>query len=150
MTQALRPRPPRNRDNDFYFEALEDGNLAIQQCDGCHELRHPPVPMCPTCHSLEWHPEHMSGRGTVFSFVVLHHPVVPPFEPGYIVAVIELDEGPRVVMNLEDIAKEDVEIGMPVEITPERMDEGLVLPVARALVPALAFAHASPQQEEAL
>lgn len=143
MSEALRPRPPINRDNAFFFEALADGRLEIQQCDDCNELRHPPVPMCPHCHSLNWHGEEMSGRGSVFSYVVLHHPVVPPFEPGYIVAVVELEEGPRIVMNLEGVAREDVAIGMPVTITPERMDDSLVRPVARPAADELVGAGAS-------
>lgn len=131
-SQALRPRPAINLDNAFFFEALnERGELAIQNCDDCNELRHPPVPMCPECHSVHWSPKAMSGKGTIHSYVVLYHPVVPPFEPGYVVAVIELDEGPRVVMNLEDIEREDIRIGLPVNITAERMDAELVLPVAR-------------------
>ncbi|WP_320537076.1 Zn-ribbon domain-containing OB-fold protein [Pseudarthrobacter sp. IC2-21] len=131
-TQALRPRPAINLDNSFFFESLtERGELSIQQCGECEELRHPPVPMCPECHSVHWAPKAMSLSGTLHSYVVMYHPIVPPFEPGYIVAVIELAEGPRVVMNLEGIQREDVQIGMPVAITIERMDETLVLPVAR-------------------
>ena len=146
MTKAFRPRPPINLDNAFFFEALNEGTVAIQQCDSCNELRHPPVAMCPNCHSLEWHAEEMTGLGTVFSFVVLHHPVMPPFEPGYIVAVIELEEGPRVVMNLEGIDKELVEIGMPVKVTPERMDDELVLPVARPLGAVVVEVEVSEQE----
>ncbi|MGP5163118.1 Zn-ribbon domain-containing OB-fold protein [Arthrobacter rhombi] len=131
MTKALRPRPAINKDNEFFFASLHDGDLTIQQCGGCEELRHPPVPMCPQCHSLDWSPAVMSGRGTVFSYVVMHHPIVPPFEAGYLVAVIELEEGPRVVMNLEGVEPEQVGIGMPVIVTAEKMDEDLVLPVAR-------------------
>ncbi|MCF8609274.1 OB-fold domain-containing protein [Gordonia sp. HY285] len=138
MTDALRPRPSVNLDNGFVFEALNDGRLVIQKCDGCAELRHPPVPMCPSCHSLDWHGEEMSGRGTLFSYVVLHHPVVPPFRPGYVVALVELEEGARVVMPLEDVARDDIEIGMALSVAPERMDDELTLPVARvrAEVPA--------------
>ena len=131
MAEALRPRPPINRDNAFYFEGIDAGELRVQQCRKCEQLRHPPVPICPTCHCLEWDASPMSGRGTVFSYVVLHHPIVPPFEPGYVVAVVELDEGPRIVMNLEGVPREEIRIGMPVVVTTERMDESLVLPVAR-------------------
>lgn len=131
MTEILRPRPAINRDNAFFFESLDNGELTIQQCGSCDELRHPPVPMCPTCHSLEWSPTVMSGKGVVFSHVVVHHPIVPPFEAGYVVGLIELEEGPRVIMNIEGIEADDIEIGMPVTVTPERMDEGLVLPIAR-------------------
>lgn len=130
--QVLRPRPAINLDNAFFFESLnERGELSIQQCGECEQLRHPPVPMCPDCNSIHWAPKVMAGSGTVHSYVVLYHPIVPPFEPGYIVAVIELEEGPRVVMNLEGVDRADVQIGMPVTITAERMDENLVLPVAR-------------------
>lgn len=129
--QVLRPHPAINLDNAFFFESLnERGELSIQQCDECEELRHPPVPMCPDCNSLRWSPKVMGGHGIVYSYVVLYHPIVPPFEPGYMVAVIELGEGPRVVMNLEGIDREDVQIGMPVAITAKRMDKDLVLPVA--------------------
>ena len=132
LPQALRPRPAINLDNAFFFESLtQRGELSIQQCGECEELRHPPVPMCPQCNSVHWAPKAMALHGVVHSYVVLYHPIVPPFEPGYVVAVIELDEGPRVVMNLEGIEREDVKIGMEVNITVERMDEDLVLPVAR-------------------
>lgn len=131
MSQAVRPRPPINRDNAFFFEGIDRGELLVQKCDSCNELRHPPVPMCPTCHSLEWTGAPMSGRGSVFSYVVLHHPVVPPFEPGYIVALVELEEGPRIVMNLEGVEAADVTVGMPVTVTTENVDPELVLPVAR-------------------
>lgn len=131
-SQALRPRPAINLDNAFFFEALNEcGELTIQNCDDCNELRHPPVPMCPECHSVHWSPKTMSGKGIIHSYVVLYHPIVPPFEPGYVVAVIELDEGPRVVMNLEDVEREDIKIGLAVDVTAERMDAELVLPVAR-------------------
>lgn len=130
--RALRPRPAINLDNAFFFESLtERGELSIQQCSDCEELRHPPVPMCPDCNSTHWAPKAMKPRGIVHSYVVLYHPIVPPFEPGYVVAVVELEQGPRVVMNLEGVEREDVKIGMPVDITIERMDADLVLPVAR-------------------
>ena len=131
MAEALRPRPPINLDNAFYYEALNEGELRIQRCTQCEELRHPPVPMCPSCHCLKWEAAPVSGRGTVFSYVVLHHPIVPPFEPGYVVAVVELEEGPRVVMDLAGIPADQIRVGMPVRVTPERMDDALVLPVAR-------------------
>ncbi|PRB70399.1 OB-fold domain-containing protein [Arthrobacter sp. MYb213] len=130
---AVRPRPAINFDNKFYFDALNQGELAIQKCLECSQLRHPPTPMCPSCHCLDWRPGVMSGRGEVFSFVVMHHPIVPPFEAGYVVAVIELEEGPRVVMNIEGIKAEQVVVGMPVLVSAERMDEDLVLPVARPI-----------------
>lgn len=130
MGEALRPRPPINGDNQFFFDELNAGRISVQCCDSCQELRQPPVPMCPLCHSLEWSPRHMSGQGELISYVVMHHPVRPPFEDGYIVALVELVEGPRLVMNLEGIEEGDVEIGMKVEVTVRAVEDALALPVA--------------------
>lgn len=130
MSEALRPRPPINGDNKFFFDELKSGRISIQGCDSCHELRHPPVPMCPQCHSLDWSPRQMSGQGELISYVVMHHPVRPPFQDGYIVALVELVEGPRLVMNLEGIEEDNVEIGMKVDVTARAVDDQLTLPVA--------------------
>lgn len=130
MIDALRPRPPINGDNRFFYDELKAGRVSVQGCSSCEELRHPPVPMCPSCHSLDWSPRQMSGEGELISYVVMHHPIVPPFQDGYIVALIELTEGPRLVMNLEGIAEDDIEIGMKVEVTAHAVDDELTLPMA--------------------
>ncbi len=72
--------------------------------------------MCPACNSLDWDTVESSGRGTVYSYVMPQHPPMPFMEYPYIVALIELDEGVRLVSNLCDIAPGDVEVGMPVEV----------------------------------
>ncbi|NKY33289.1 hypothetical protein HGA13_09430 [Nocardia speluncae] len=130
MSEALRPRPPVNRDNAFFFDELNAGRISVQCCDSCAELRHPPVPMCPACHSLAWSARTMSGAGELISFVVMHHPVRPPFQDGYIVALVELAEGPRLVMNLEEIEEDHIEIGMKIHVAVRAVDAELVLPVA--------------------
>ncbi|MEL7208434.1 MAG: MaoC family dehydratase N-terminal domain-containing protein [Actinomycetota bacterium] len=72
-----RPRPSINRDNAFWFEGVKDHRLLIQRCQGCGELRHPPGPACPACGSMDWDTVEATGRGTVYSFTVNHHPKVP-------------------------------------------------------------------------
>ena len=72
--------------------------------------------MCPACNSLDWDTVQSSGRGTVYSYVMPQHPPMPFMEYPYIVALIELDEGVRLVSNLCGIAPGDVEVGMPVEV----------------------------------
>lgn len=130
MSSAVRPRPPINGDNQFFYEELKTGRVSVQECNSCNELRHPPVPMCPQCHSLEWSSRQMSGRGELISYVVMHHPVLPPFQDGYIVALVELAEGPRLVMNLEGIEEDDIKIGMSVDVTAHPVDDELALPIA--------------------
>jgi uncharacterized protein len=90
-------------------------------------LRHPPRPMCPSCNTLEWDTVEASGRGELLSFVLPRHPPMPFMDEGYIVALVELDEGTRLLSNLCDVAPEEASIGMPVEVFYAEFDGGLVL-----------------------
>lgn len=128
---ALRPRPAVNRDNAFFFEGATKHRLLIQRCAGCSVLRHPPGPCCPECQSLEWDTVEASGRGHVYSFVVNHHPRHPAFDSPYLVAVVELAEGTRLITGLTGVAPEDVTIGMPVVLDWLDADPELTLPVFR-------------------
>lgn len=107
--------PTMTPDTQFFWDALKQGQLLIQRCRGCQRLRHPPRPMCPHCNSLAWDTLESRGRGTVHSFVLPRHPPWPWFEGTYIVALIDLDEGVRIVSNLTDIDPAEVTIGMPVQ-----------------------------------
>ncbi|TQS25018.1 bifunctional MaoC family dehydratase N-terminal/OB-fold nucleic acid binding domain-containing protein [Microbispora sp. KK1-11] len=129
--EASRPRPAVNRDNAFWFEAAREHRLVIQRCSGCGTLRHPPGPCCPHCGSFEWDVAEASGRGQVYSFVVAHHPRHPAFEYPLVVAVVELDEGTRLITNLIGVEPGEVEIGMPVVLDWLDADPDLSLPVFR-------------------
>jgi uncharacterized OB-fold protein len=83
--------------------------------------------MCPNCRSLEWDTIESSGRGTVYSYVMPHEPKVPFFGYPYVVALVELAEGVRLVSNLCDIDPADVTVGMPVEVCYQTFDNDLVL-----------------------
>ncbi|MEY2419926.1 MAG: 3-oxo-4,17-pregnadiene-20-carboxyl-CoA hydratase alpha subunit [Actinomycetota bacterium] len=130
-TKPKRPRPGITKDNEFWFEGTKNGELLIQRCANCHTLRHPPGPMCAECHSLDWDTIEASGRGTVYSYVVNHYPKVPTFNYPLLVAVIELEEGTRLVSNLVDVDPADVTIGMPVVCELVVMDDDLTLPQFR-------------------
>lgn len=128
---GLRPRPALNADNAFWFEAAKEHRLVIQRCTGCGVLRHPTGPMCGECQSLDWDTVDAAGRGTVYSFVVNHHPRIPGFEYPLVVATIELDEGTRLIANMTGITPDEVEIGMPVELDWIDADPDLTLPAFR-------------------
>ena len=85
--------------------------------------------MCPECRSLDWDAVRAGGRGVVHSFAVPHHPPLPGFPDRYVVALVDLEEGTRLVTNLVDVAPEDVRIGMPVELRITRVDDELTLPL---------------------
>lgn len=128
---ALRPRPNLTHDNAFYFEAARERRLLIQRCTGCARLRHPPTAACAHCGALGWDTLESRGLGTLFSYTVIDAPVVPPFKPGHVVGLIELDEGVRLVAELVDVGRDEVAIGMPLEVAFLQCDPGLVLPVFR-------------------
>ena len=126
--RVRRPRPGITHDSQFFWDGIQRGQLLIQRCTGCGELRHPPGPMCPACHSLEWDSAPASGRGSVYSFVVFHHPPIPPFDYPNPIALVELEEGVRIVSNLVGIAAGDVKIGMPVVCRIAEVEDGYKLP----------------------
>jgi len=127
--RPLRPRPALTQDNAFFFEGAKQHKLLIQRCNACGTLRHPPRPSCAHCRSFEWEPVEASGRGTIFSFTVNHYPQVPAFDYPLVVALVELEEGTRLIANVSGITPETVHIGMPVEVGFEDFDDELSLPV---------------------
>jgi uncharacterized protein len=130
-----RPRPAITQDNAFWFEGARAHQLLIQRCTSCGTLRHPPLPGCAVCGSLGWDTVESSGRGTVYSYVVVHYPQVAAFEYPLPIALVELEEGTRVVANLGGVDPGDIAIGMPVRAEFVDHDEELSLPV---FVPAAA------------
>jgi uncharacterized OB-fold protein len=130
-TRPLRPRPALTQDNAFFFDGARQGKLLIQRCGSCGTLRHPSRPACADCRSFAWDTVEAAGRGSVYSYVVVHHPQVPAFDYPLPIAVVELEEGTRLVANLVDVAPDAVTIGMPVEVTFVAVDDELTLPMFR-------------------
>ncbi|UUN31262.1 bifunctional MaoC family dehydratase N-terminal/OB-fold nucleic acid binding domain-containing protein [Streptomyces sp. FIT100] len=126
-----RPRPVINRDNAGFWDAVAEHRLLIQRCGGCGTLRFPWLPGCGACGSAEWDTVEAAGEGTVYSYVVMHHPPFPAFDPPYAVGLIELAEGVRMVSNVVGVPYDEVRIGMPVRLEFLRADEELELPVFR-------------------
>ena len=126
---SARPRPAMNQDTEFFWEGARRGELLIQRCTSCKTLRHPPRTMCGECGSLDWDTLRASGRGEVYSFAVHHHPPVPGFQVPYVVALVALEEGTRLLANMTDVDPSDVRIGMPVEAGFQKIDETLTVPV---------------------
>ena len=126
--RPLRPRPSINRDNQFWFDGAAESRLLIQRCVGCGALRHPPGPVCPSCHSFEWDSIEASGRGTIYSYVVNYHPQLPAFDYPLPIALIELEEGTRLLSNLVGFEIEAIEVGQAVEVEFIEYDDDLTLP----------------------
>ena len=128
MTKPLEgvPLPDLERIPDYergFWEGTGHGELRIQQCSDCGRYRHLPTPMCPECSSLNYIWTRVSGRGFVYSYVIVRHPVHPAIrereQTPYNVCMIELveQEGLRVCSNVLQVAPEDISIGMSVQAT---------------------------------
>jgi uncharacterized protein len=122
--EIARPAPLLTEDNHFFWDGAREGRLVGQKCGRCDRLRHPPRPACPHCHSLEFEIVDLSGAGVVYSYSILHHPQNPAFEYPVVAALIDLDEGVRVLSNLVDVDNSEIVIGMPVTVAfrPTRHD----------------------------
>lgn len=131
MAQSFRIKPPQGEDNAWWWEQAAQGVLAIQRCAGCKTLRHPPRPMCGECRSLEWDFVQASGRGTVCSYTVLHHPQFPGYEYPLIIILVDLEEGTRFTSQLVDCEPDAVRFDMPVEMVIHEDPDGFKLPVFR-------------------
>jgi uncharacterized OB-fold protein len=125
-------RPQTNRDTEFFWEGAKAGELRIQRCASCRTLRHPPGPSCPACHAFDRDFVVASGRGTVHSYVVHRHPPVPGREVPFVLVLVDLEEGVRMVGELLDASPDDgVEIGAAVRVEMQRVDDELTLPAWR-------------------
>lgn len=134
--RPARPRPALTQDNAFFFEGAKQRKLLIQRCTSCGTLRHPPAPACARCRSFDWDTVESSGRGTLYSFVVVHYPQVPSFDYPLPIALVELEEGTRVVANVDGVEPDQLRIGMPLEARFVDFDDELTLPVFHPAGPA--------------
>ena len=132
--EVTRPAPILTDDNHFFWDAAREGRLVAQRCRGCGRLRHPPRPMCPQCHSLLFDIVDLTGDGVIYSYAILHHPQNPAFEYPVIAALVELEEGVRVLSNLVDVRPGDIAIGMPVAVAFRPTRHDAAVPVFRPKV----------------
>jgi uncharacterized protein len=123
-----RPTPATTPDTTWWFDALNAGRLLIQRCASCATLRHPPGPMCPNCHSLEYDSIEAAGTGAIHSHVTVHYPQVPGFEYPLPVVLVDLTEGVRMLMNAD--RADGLSIGEAVRIELREFDPGAWLPIA--------------------
>jgi uncharacterized OB-fold protein len=119
----VRSLVPNDAVSQEFWEAVQASELKVQKCDACGHLWFPPSDACPQClsPSYTWAP--VSGRATVYSWVVYHHRYHPAFEPPYNVAIVELEEGVRMPTNIVGCPLDEIHIDMPVEVVFEKIDD---------------------------
>ena len=128
-TQYQKPTPEINDENRAFWEGCRQGELRVQKCSNCGHIRHL-SPACPQCLKAEHEWVAASGRGTVYSWIVVHQRYNRAFEEDlpYNVTIVELDEGPRMVTSLVDVENQDIKAGTPVEVVFDRGTEEITLP----------------------
>lgn len=128
-----RPRPQPTTVSRPFWEATARGEFLLQRCSRCGAHVFYPRYSCTDCGSpeLEWRPAR--GTGTLYTYTVARRPTHPAFagRVPYVLAVVELDEGPHVTTELVDCDPDSVRIGMPVEVVFEDPVDGIALPLFR-------------------
>ena len=134
MPSAVRfDLPAPDESTEPYWAATRDGKLLVKRCADCGRHHFYPRPFCPHCWSeaVDW--VEASGRGTLYTYSTVRVNDLPPFgeRVPYTAAIVDLDEGPRVMTNLVDCDPADVRIGMPVEVTFRELDDEFTLAMFR-------------------
>jgi uncharacterized protein len=130
MPEYNKPIPVPSAESQAYWDGLRDRKLLMPRCDACGKYWFPPSLLCPHCNATKWTWTSTSGRGRIFSYVVYHRIYHPGFadEVPYAVAVIELDEGPRMVSNVIGIAPDKVACDLRVEVVYQPITDTITLP----------------------
>ena len=130
------PQPVANADSLVYWNAAREGRLVIRKCNACGELHFMPRHLCPVCWSdqLEW--IEASGGGSVHSFSIVRRASAPAFTSRvpYVIALIDLDEGPRMMANILGEDALTVAIGDRVKLSFEDRGDGALVPQFTRLV----------------
>lgn len=133
MEKPKKSLPIPNPDTEPFWQGCANGKLLLQRCSGCEAYRHPPSPICHNCLSPEHQWVEASGQGTVYSYVIAHEALRGwTGEVPYVVAIIELAEGPHMISNVVGTPFDRIKIGMPVTVFFEQTGEDIFLPKFRA------------------
>jgi uncharacterized OB-fold protein len=132
---GIRVIPQPDEVSSPYWEAARRHELLIQRCGSCSAYQHPPAVSCRCCQDTDLQWTQISGRGTVYTFVIVHRLMVPGFDEPYVVAQIRpeetADDMVRIATNIKECDVHDVRIGMAVEVFFEEVTGNITLPQFR-------------------
>ncbi len=129
MADPKRARPQPTPETAHFWDGTRAGELRLQRCDACSHIYFPPRPFCPACASRGVSVFAASGRAKLYSYVISHR-AAPGFTAPYSIAVVELEEGPRMMTNIVNCPQtpEALQLDMPVEVVFEALDDTISLP----------------------
>jgi uncharacterized protein len=117
--------PRSSPETQPFWDATAQGELHLQRCRPCDAHYFPPRPFCPTCHSDDVVWEQLSGRGRLHTYMINHRPA-PGFEDEtpYAIAIVELEEGPRMMANIVGVESTPENLELDMELTVTFEDQG--------------------------
>lgn len=130
MSEYTKPLPTITDENHPFWEGCRQGTLRMQKCGDCGHIRYPISHVCPKCLSYKFEWTDLSGRGEVFSYVVFYQLYNKAFEQDipYNVALVQLDEGPRMYSNIVDADNDSVKVGDKVEVAFDPVTPEVTIP----------------------
>ena len=129
MKEPQRALPQPTPETQHFWDGTRAGELRLQRCDACRETYFPPRPFCPKCASRAVSVVRASGRATLHSYVINERPA-PGFIAPYAIAVVKLEEGPRMMSNIVECPQtpEALVLDMPLQVVFQPMSEAITLP----------------------
>jgi uncharacterized OB-fold protein len=123
--------PTPDLEQQPYWDAAREERLLIKRCNACGKPHFYPRPFCPHCWSDDVVWEEASGRGTLYTFSIVRRNDLPPFgeRVPYVAAIVDLEEGVRMMTNLEQCAEDAIAIGMPVRVAFRVETEDFTFPI---------------------
>jgi len=126
--------PTPDLETQPFWDACREHTLLVKRCGACGTHFHYPRPFCPKCWSddVSWKPA--SGRATLYTYSIVHQNDLPPFNERvpYVAAVVELEEGPRVMTNVEGVAHDQLWVGMPLVVDFKPLNDEITIAIFRA------------------
>jgi len=132
MLEPGRPKPKPTPETKHFWDAAKQGKLVLQRCGDTGRAYFPPRPFSPFTGTRNVATFEASGRAILYSYVIHHRPV-PGFTPPYAIAVVQLEEGPRLMTNIVDCPQtpEALVLDMPLEVAFTALDDDITLPFFR-------------------
>ena len=133
MLEYHKPLPYIHEQTQTFWEGTKKHELRIPKCEECNRFFFYPRSICPYCFSDEIKWVKVSGRGKIYSFTISHRAPSPAFKGDipFNIAIIELDEGIRMLSNIIECSNDDLAINMPVEVVFDDVTAEITLPKFR-------------------
>ena len=137
MAESTRPKPLPivTEENRPFWEGCQQGKFLLQQCSKCHHFQFYPRLYCMQCSSDAVHWVEANGQGVIYSFTIIYQNKSPEFvhDTPYNVAIVQLEEGPRLMSNIVDIDATELQVDLPVVVVFDQVTDTITLPRFRLL-----------------